>query len=127
MPVDREIVMWTLGPTRDALEAGDLGAGVPVVFAGNEVDFLAYFPPHRLPLAYFVDLEAILGASVALLALLAARPTRFPPVILFGSDLEAMRRLMFDPNSQVIVRPEDVAASLAPAVRYWTEVNFPLS
>jgi hypothetical protein len=55
--VRREVVIWSVGETRHALEGhqDELGAGVPVVMVGDEAGMLEHLPPHRYPLAYFLQ------------------------------------------------------------------------
>lgn len=125
MRVDREIVVWTVGPLREAVANTDLGSGVPVRLVADEEGFAALFPPHRNPLAYFVEDAAVRVMSAAVTALLASRALTFPPITLFGPDVEFMKLVTFSPNSRVECGARDLSA-LVKSVNYWTHVNVPL-
>ena len=126
--VSREIVIWSVGETRQALRGhgAELGATVPLVLVDDEAEMLNYLPPHRYPLVYFLETVALDTASLTLLALLAARPSTFPPVIVFGSSEDALLPRVFVPNSRVIVEPGAVVEGLSAAIDYWTRINQPL-
>jgi len=64
---------------------------------------------------------------VSLLALVAARPITFPPIVLFGPAKEMVGPVGFVPNSRVVVEPADTVAVLGEVVRYWVTINTPLT
>ena len=128
--INRELVILTAVGEYPALGRAAInipGAqSVDLVFLDNEDKFLERFPPHRIPLAFFISYGAALGLSVATTALLSARPISFPPLILFGQGVDTMRLVMFKPNSILEASGEELESTLQTAFHYWAVLNAPM-
>ena len=128
--IDRELVILTAEGEYPTLGRAALGAPglepVDLVFLEDEDKFLERFPPHRIPLAYFLSYGAALKLSVATTALLGARPISFPPLILFGEGVDTMRLVLFKPNSILEVSGEGLESTLRAAFHYWAVLNAPM-
>jgi hypothetical protein len=122
------IVILAAGETLDQLRAQQdrICPDVPVRWVEDEAGLTGLLPPNAQPRAYLLHLETVKKFSPALVALLAARPISYPPVVVFGSDFPAMRRLMFSTNSMVEGEGEVLISRLCTVVHYWTKINSPL-
>jgi hypothetical protein len=121
--IERRIMVWAGEGSASLLEGQNLGGHAAVVLAKSEEEVWAAMPPRGNALLYLLDVERCLTASPGFVAAVAARPSTWPPIVVFGFDSQLVKASSLSPNSRICGTPQTLVSSLADAAHYWVNVN----
>lgn len=122
MRVEERVVVWCSPDTADAIRAAGVGANIRLEFMSDEQDVWAAMPPRGNPRLYLLEAELANNASAGFVAAVAARPSSWPPIVVFSADHGQLAASPLWPNSRVNTG-EDLAGSLGACITYWVRHN----